>query len=182
MKGGYRTRLHNDIRDTVHALAREARLLSRVEHQAFHDQDRGVQDLTADQHQVVQVRDRNRLDVFVTGAGDRGRMATDISYINPYTDAGAQAHLEAMAQVKTDYYGARCIAAGISFHPGIVNFFGCMHKGLHTFLSELARKMSLHGVCDQRAAIAICFGRVSVQVAKCTGDLLTLNIPKPQVQ
>jgi hypothetical protein len=159
MHKGYRTRLHNSLRNTLNLLAKSAGLQSSLEHMPFSGAD-----------------SQKRLDVFVQGAGDRGSMAVDMTYIQPFSAVSAKSALDAAAQTKKDKYQRKCEQLGISFHVGAVDFFGNMHPDLQAFVNNIARAMSRTSACEFTRAAAVCFGRLSVAIARCTGELFTHNM------
>jgi hypothetical protein len=118
---------------------------------------------------------QQRLDVVFEGVVGGRPLATDVSLVQPYATVGEFSAVEHAANTKVGEYGALCQRLHYQFQPGVVDMFGNMCKGLRVVIATLARAMSTSGVCDYRAAVAICFGQFNIAVARGVGGLLAHN-------
>jgi hypothetical protein len=154
MHGGLRTTAHNEFRNVIRDLAREAGLSVQLEPRPFENGD--------------------RLDLIITGISNAVRaVGIDTTIASVFVQQEYESILPAAEHTKRTKYQARCEDRGIDFIPIAVDVFGRLGKGAEPFMVELARAWSSQNGVERRMGLRYVRARVSNALARNLGRLLS---------
>ena len=160
--GGERIACHNQLRDALFDMARQASLGPAREERA-----------------LIPGREDRPADVFIPGWSGGRDAALDITVVSPMhnllrkqaaEEVGSA--LEHRLRTKMDKYHEPCNTEGIHFTPQVLDTFGAWHREAVDTIKKLGRQLAAHTGREEGETVPHMFQRLSILLAKENSALI----------